>query len=367
MSGKEITRPVLQTIKTNFDADRFIKEHGGVVLFSNNSEVRSTCVFHKGTNASTLSYSKSKGLFHCFGECGFSGDVFEAIKELEGLKFTDAVRRAAEYAGVDLSDSAKFAKGSDTGISEWEAASEAAYILDKDKNEVLFSPIISKAFDKRKRLLKEEYMTKHGFGIETIEAFGLGYCDFNDSFNGRMIIPIFDESGDPVGYSGRLLKPNGGSEQKYRIRKGFRKKFVLYNLNNAHAFIEKGWPIVITEGFGQTWRLLQAGIPSGVALMGSSITEQQKILIIKNTLSVILALDFDEDGLEATKEAIEDLKQYVDLKVVIHEDFYSTQDLADTEPEKVKAMVATAVSPEKWLEMYDTWIESHCNEKEVGS
>jgi DNA primase len=365
MPPVDITKDVIAAIKGSFDAEKFITDNGGEIMFSNSHEIRSTCIFHNGVNQSSLSYSRGKGLFHCFGECRFSGDAIAAVAKIHNLKFVDAIRRAADYSSVDLSEGIKLVKATQCKVEDWEVASEAAYTVDAEKNEVLFSPLIVKAYQNRSKLLAKGYMKSRGFDKKIVDAFGLGYCDFNDTFKDRMIIPIWDEDGNAIGYSGRLLTSSGGSE-KYRIRKGFKKKYALYNLNNAKKYLGPKDPLVITEGFGQTWRLLQAGVPTGVAIMGSSISEPQKILILKSSLSIVLALDFDAPGLEATKDAIHKLEDYVDIKVVTHPLFETDQDLADLSVDTVRAMYASAVSSEEWLDKYESWMTSYCNEKEVA-
>jgi DNA primase len=58
------------------------------------------CPWHNDRVAS-LSVSRSKGLYHCFG-CGESGNVFSLVIKMEKLTFSQAVERLAEIAGISL-------------------------------------------------------------------------------------------------------------------------------------------------------------------------------------------------------------------------------------------------------------------------
>jgi DNA primase len=55
---------------------------------------------HNDTSPS-FSFNPDKGLWHCFS-CGSRGDVFALVQEALGLGFVDAVKHAAEIAGVTI-------------------------------------------------------------------------------------------------------------------------------------------------------------------------------------------------------------------------------------------------------------------------
>jgi len=51
------------------------------------SHSRAYCLFHKGTNPTSLSFNRAKGTFKCFS-CGINGNIIDFVKECKkrGMK-----------------------------------------------------------------------------------------------------------------------------------------------------------------------------------------------------------------------------------------------------------------------------------------
>src|SRR5262249_28359851 len=89
----------------------------------------------------------------------------------------------------------------------------------------------------------------------------------------------------------------------YKLPAGFHKALVLFNLHRSIAKSPAGddSTVVLVEGFFDCMKVWQAGYAC-VALMGSSMSQQQHELLYKHFRQVILMLDGDEAGRAATKE-----------------------------------------------------------------
>ena len=130
--------------------------------------------------------------------------------------------------------------------------------------------------------------------------FGLGFCEVG-VMRGRIGIPIHDEDGKLVAYAGRWAGsgddlPEG--EGKYKFPRGFKKSLVLYNL---HTVAPTAGSVIVVEGFFGVFALHQAGYPNVVALMGSTISKEQRALLASRFRDVILLLDGDVAGRAATE------------------------------------------------------------------
>ena len=140
------------------------------------------------------------------------------------------------------------------------------------------------------------YLTERGLTAETIAHFGVGLCTGKGIMAGRIAIPIHNEQGELVAYAGRWPGDPPDDEGKYKLPAGFHKSHVVYNLHRAKELAkEKG--LIVVEGFFDCMRLHQAGVFNVVALMGSSLSEEQEAAStsMRWVRSGKIALMFDED------------------------------------------------------------------------
>ena len=124
---------------------------------------------------------------------------------------------------------------------------------------------------------------------------------YYDTFNKRIMIPINDEHGQVVGYSGRIYKTENqnrymNSKENYIFKKGN----ILFNYDKAQTYIKKTKEVIIVEGNLDAIRLYDAGIKNVIALMGTALTDYQINLLKKLKCKIILMLDNDDAGLLAT-------------------------------------------------------------------
>lgn len=142
------------------------------------------------------------------------------------------------------------------------------------------------------------YIASRGLSEHTARYFGVGYYDGSGFLRGRVVIPIHNEHGELVAYSGRAIDQ---TKPKYRLPAGFRKSHLLFNLHRA---IRNGeGTLILVEGFFDTFKIHQAGHHNVAALMGSKLSNRQADLIGTHFDQVILMLDADDAGKAATTAA----------------------------------------------------------------
>jgi len=155
------------------------------------------------------------------------------------------------------------------------------------------------------------YVASRGLSEQTARYFGVGYYDGNGLLRGRVVIPIHNEHGELVAYSGRAIDL---AEPKYLLPAGFRKSHLLFNLHRA---IRKGdRTLILVEGFFDTFKIHQAGHHNVAALMGSKLSNRQADLIGTYFDQVILMLDADEAGKAATIAATTTLSLNLVVQIV---------------------------------------------------
>ena len=154
------------------------------------------------------------------------------------------------------------------------------------------------------------YLTERGVDAETIRHFGIGYNRGTGSMAARIVIPIHDESGLLIAYSGRSVDY---TEPKYRFPARFRKSLVLFNLHRAAA---AGKSVVVVEGFFDCFNVYQAPLPCVVALMGCSLSLRQEQLLQERFQEVVLFLDGDKAGRTAAIKIASRLVSKVSTRLV---------------------------------------------------
>jgi 5S rRNA maturation endonuclease (ribonuclease M5) len=168
------------------------------------------------------------------------------------------------------------------------------------------------------------YLGSRSIHPSTARTFGVGFYAGAGRLKGHVVIPIHNEGNELIAYAGRAID---GSEPKYRFPAGFRKSQVLFNLNRARRSENKA--VVVVEGFFDTMKVHQAGHHNVVALMGSTISDQQIALLATHFPRAVLMLDGDEAGRHASAAITERLRQRIGVAVIHLGD--------DTQPDRLRS------------------------------
>jgi len=155
------------------------------------------------------------------------------------------------------------------------------------------------------------YLGARSIQPSTARTFGVGFYAGRGFLNGRVVIPIHNESDQLIAYAGRAID---GSEPKYRFPAGFRKSQVLFNLNHARRSNHNA--VVVVEGFFDAMKIHQAGYGNVIALMGSTISDQQVALMAAHFLHAVLMLDGDAAGRHASAAIAERLRNRMGVAAI---------------------------------------------------
>lgn len=312
------------------------------------------CPFHEDKTPS-FSVNDQKQIFYCFS-CGRGGNVFNFLKEIEGLTYPEAIIKTAELINYPLdqnliSQVSNQEVNEDSAIGKLNSINRLAksfyhhilvntqigkaaleYLLDRgmtretiDEFELGFSPPQRNAlylyFDSQKDV---------AFDIETYQNSGLFSInhspesdEFLDRFSNRIIFPLHNEQGKTIGFSGRIFDNENKSFQTAKYLNTpetplFNKSRVIYNFDKAKASIRRENEAVFFEGYMDVISAWQAGVKNAVASMGTSLTEEQIKSMDRFTDHIVLAFDGDDAGNDAIKRSIDFLttKTHFNLEVV---------------------------------------------------
>lgn len=286
------------------------------------------CPFHDDHNPS-MSVSPEKQIYTCF-VCGASGNVFNFVMNYENISFSEAVVKVATKAGINLDIKAKHkeVKQDDKHIKFYQMFDITNKYYQNNIKSV-YGKAATKYLHERNLdddIIKEfeiglsmndnnvsKLLDKKGYDVNDLVDIGLCGKKGNfiyDTFRNRIIFPLYNLTGQVVGFSGRIY--NGEDESKYINSKEsviFKKGTLLYNYHRAASYARDKREIIVVEGFMDVIRLYTIGIKNVVATMGTAITKDHAELIKKLSKNVVLCFDGDKAGKKATVSAIDALEK----------------------------------------------------------
>lgn len=305
------------------------------------------CPFH---NEKTPSFfvSPDRQIWHCFG-CAKGGDMFEFVKEIEGVEFPEALRMLANKAGVQLESRRTYVSEgvADVKTKLYEISELAtkffqkqfqsaagtralAYLHDRGLTDgtiaefrLGFAPQDWEALSKYivSCGYTEQEAVDAGLAIRRDESKGRGRGIY-DRFRSRIMFPIFDISGQTVGFTGRIFEssPSGqeGAGDKPLDQEGpvmakyvntpgtliYDKSRVLYGLSKAKLDIRKADACILVEGNMDALMSYQAGVRNVVASSGTALTPHHLRLLQRYTKHLGFCFDTDQAGAMATRRGI---------------------------------------------------------------
>lgn len=324
------------------------------------------CPFH-AENTPSFSVNGELGVYYCFG-CHAHGDAITYVRETERVDFTTAVELLAGRAGVALRYDAYSGPG-ERGASAKKKA-ELTEALERAV-EWYHQRLVSApdAAEARKYLRGRGYdgqtvrryklgwapaghdalCREAGISVELLEGVGLAqrgpYGTVSDFFKGRVLFPIYDSAGRPVGMGGRSLP--GGDGPKYKNTQAtalYDKSRALYGLNWAKAAVVERDQVVICEGYTDVIGLHSAGVAEAVATCGTALAEGHVRLLSGFTRRIVLAYDADSAGQGAAERVYEWEKRFkADIFVAELPAGTDPAELAQSDPGLLRKLVASAV------------------------
>ncbi len=270
------------------------------------------CPFHDDHTPS-MSVSDEKQIFTCF-VCGASGNVFSFVKDYENITFIEAVNKVANFAGITLSQNINVVRKYDKEYKAYDLAvkfykNNLKSNLGNEAREYLKSRNITEdiinEFDigvslsdntLSKLLTKKNYDEKMLLDIGLVNKIDGIY----DIFRNRIMFPIHNSNGNPIGFSGRIY--NNSVDSKYINTKEtyiFKKGETLFNYHRAILDAKKTKTLIICEGQMDAIRIYASGVKNVVATMGTALTKEHINLIKRLNVKVILNMDSDKAGINA--------------------------------------------------------------------
>lgn len=278
-----------------------------------------TCPFHDDHDPS-LSISTDKQIYKCF-VCGAGGNVFSFVQNYEKISFIEAVYKVAEYAGVTMEHT--------LNIPERKKDPHVEALQKACKDTIEFTHYQLDTLDAKH---VKEYLLKRNLTEDIIKTFELGYnpqhdtlykflhakkhkdedivgaglarlttIGMKDVFANRIMIPIHNEFGEPVGFSARRVEEN--EEAKYINTTEtdiYKKGNLVFNYHRAKMIARKEKKVFLVEGAMDVLALEKVDVHNSIATLGTAITKEQMHLLNMLHVPIVVCYDGDKAGKNAT-------------------------------------------------------------------
>jgi len=318
---------VVDEIKTKLDIVDIVSEY--VALRKSGRNYSGFCPFHHNVKTPSFVVFPESQRWHCFGACGEGGDLFNFVMKQEGWDFRTALEELARRAGVELQprtpaqvqaeEKADRLRGLlDTAARYYnhllhhapEAEAARAYVARRSlDDETVERFLLGYSLPGWSR--GRDYLTERGYTVEELIEVGLlvrkeETGSTYDRFRDRLMIPIRDAKGRVIGFGARTLDPEGVPKYLNSPQtKLFDKSRTLFGLDLARKEIRSADQVIIVEGYMDVMQAQQAGFANVVAQMGTALTEPQLRQLQRYTKRLVLALDPDAAGVQATLRGVE--------------------------------------------------------------
>lgn len=290
------------------------------------SSFKGLCPFHAEKTPS-FHVSADKGIWRCFG-CNEGGDCFSFVMKMEGMDFPEAMRFLGEKVGVEV-----------TRFDSAESNERARLVAINTVASKLYAKIL---LDHPQAVAARTYIEQRGIPKSLQERFGIGFAldawdtasaflqgrGYNetelersglsmrrrqgrgviDRFRNRVMIPLRDQHGHVVGFTGRVL-PTATTQDgpKYMNTPEtpiYHKGKLLFGLDVAKQAIKQAGFVVVVEGNLDVVASHKAGVEHVVASSGTALTQDQIGLLKRFTNTLAFCFDADAAGFEAARKGI---------------------------------------------------------------
>lgn len=292
-----------------------------------------TCPFHNDTHPSMM-VNTSKGIAKCFA-CGSGGNVVSFIQKYEteinhnAISTVEAMQKAIDIQHLNI----VLSQNNKMPLTEEQKKQKTLSNILKDAITICENNLKTKNIDGERTL---DYLKSRNLSEQIINNFHIGFNptydnitnnllskynmkdlievgitkesknDYIDIFSHRIMIPIFDQYGNPVGFGARVL---GDAKPKYINTMAtplFNKSELLFNYHKAKSFA-RNYEMIVVEGYMDVISANAMGFANTVGIMGTALTKEQIELLKKLKCEITLSLDNDDAGKNAMIRVIPEL------------------------------------------------------------
>lgn len=330
--NRAIPDEIVHEVRTRSNIVETMNFFGIQLKKSGSATWKACCPFHNEKTPS-FTVNETTQWYKCFG-CGKGGDVFSFIMEQQSVDFPHAIHILADRCGVIIPE--KSSGSPEERLHQQKKRNHRDRLFEISAE---FSNWYSSLLWNDLNSPVGRYFTQRAIPREVAEKFQIGAVpdgwnnslqyglskgfteeemldagilkdneekkSIYDRFRNRLVFTIWNEQGKPVGFSGRSIEPD--QIPKYLNSPDtpiFHKSSILYALPLARKQIHERKFAILCEGQIDTISMHCAGFTNTVATQGTAFAEEHSRILKRYCDCVLLAMDSDNAGQEATLKAV---------------------------------------------------------------
>ena len=269
---------MLKDISENVNLYEYISQQ--MELEKRGNDYFGHCTMHTD-NTPSFCVTPEKNTYYCFS-CGRGGSIIGYLMDYEGLRFDEAVEKAAKLANVDLSKMCK---------------SETIMFLKKlkiwsQKPKKPFEHVILpySDYDKFNKGIVQEWLDE-GIKQDVMDLFDIRI----DERQNRIVYPVYDINGKLINVKARTRFKN---YKELRIPKYINYYQIgvmdyLQSLNMTLPYIKKENEVIIFESIKSVMKAYGWGYKNCVSAEKHTLTPEQIKLLTRLRVNIVFAYDSD--------------------------------------------------------------------------
>lgn len=274
--------------------------------------------------------SPVKNIFKDFST-GIGGNAITFYMKINNISFVEAIEELSRKYNITMS---KVVRKNDENKSEYNKYYEILSKVEKYYVDNLINNKEATTYIENRGFTEEDvkkynigfssnqwddlynFLTKEGYEEKELIELGLIKKNENgnifDVFRNRIMFPIVNSYSKTIGFGGRIIENNENAPKYLNSPDSlvFNKGKELFGLTNRGQDIKKKGFAILMEGYLDVLTSHKYGFNSAVASLGTSLTEDQVILLKKYTNNVVIAYDNDEAGKNAILKAMYIFKKH---------------------------------------------------------
>lgn len=285
------------------------------------------CPFHPGKMMSLI-IDTANNTYHCT-ECGKRGSAIDFLIDILHINYDEALCMMAKISGIDAATESNKSEAQ----TLYEINAEACQYYQQQLKDSDAGKNIALPYYKQQRGFSDEiisdfhlgysparpnnhlieHLLSKGYSEESIIASGIGVRfdehQSYDRFHERITFPIFNLTGNIVGFSCRTMKRDDNIA-KYKNTNDtpiYTKGNEIYGLFQARQHILECGKCILVEGNADVVSMHKAGFKYTVAPLGTGFTYSQACVLRRFTDDITLLFDGDGAGLHANEVALQHL------------------------------------------------------------